>query len=58
MNRILEWFQAESDSTSVDDRQVIRERILTVGLIGAAILGAVAYYVNASIAFQQRQWGC
>ncbi len=57
MNRISQWFLAEPNSASVDDRKFIRERILTVVLIGAAILGVAAYYVNVRVAIQQSAWG-
>ncbi len=57
MNRISQWFLAEPSSASVDDRKFIRERILTVVLIGAAILGVAAFYVNVLVAFQQNAWG-
>lgn len=57
MNRISQWFLAEPDSASVDDRKFIRERILTVVLIGAAILGVAAYYVNVRVAIEQNTWG-
>jgi len=56
MNRISQWFLTDSSSTSEDDRKFIRERILTVVLIGAAILGVAAYYVNVRVAIQQSQW--
>lgn len=57
MNRISQWFLAERESAEVDDRKFIRERILTVVLIGAAILGLAAYYVNVRVAIQQSTWG-
>ena len=57
MNRISQWFLADSNSTSADDRKFIRERILTVVLIGAAILGVAAYYVNVRVAIEQSAWG-
>ena len=57
MNRISEWFLTESNSASIDDRQYIRERILTVVLIGAALLGLAAYYVNIRVALQHGDWG-
>ena len=57
MNRISQWLLPSPSSTAVDDRKFIRERILTVVLIGAAILGAVAYYVNISIAIPQGERG-
>jgi GAF domain-containing protein len=57
MNRILQWFQVEPDSPNVDDRQFIRERILTVVLMGAALLGLFAYIVNVRLAIQQNVWG-
>jgi len=57
MNRISEWFLVDSSSRSMDDRQFIRERILTVVLGAAALIGAFAYYVNIRIAIQRGGWG-
>ncbi|HBY07917.1 MAG TPA: hypothetical protein DEH22_09100 [Chloroflexi bacterium] len=59
MNRILQWFQADSGVSTVttDDRQFIRERILKVVLIGSALLGAVAYYINIRPIIAQGTWG-
>ena len=57
MNRISQWFQVNPDQASGDDRLFIRERILTVVLIGAAALGGVAYYINLQTSIQSKSWG-
>ena len=53
MNRLSEWFLAEPDAQQKDDRQFIRERILTVVLMIGALLGVFAYIVNVRTAIQQ-----
>ena len=57
MNRISGWFLADPSSASIDERQFIRERILTVVLVGATLLGAAAYFFNIRIAIQHDAWG-
>lgn len=57
MNRISQWLLAEPASSTVDDRKFIRERILTIVLIGAAIFGVAAYYINVRVAIEQSNWG-
>lgn len=56
MNRIKKWFLVESSHAEGDNRQFIRERILTVVLMGAAILGIFAYVINTYLALQQNLW--
>lgn len=56
MSRFLKWFTSEPSHSEIDDRQFIRERILTVVLMGAALLGVFAYLYNAYFAYQQKYW--
>ena len=59
MNRLIEWFQVDTNSPNevTDDRQFIRERILTAVLVGAAFFGAAAYFINLRTTFQLANWG-
>ncbi len=56
MNRVSEWFHSGPISDSNDEQQLIRERILTVVLIGAALLGAISYFGIIRISIQQDAW--
>ena len=56
MNRFTQWFQAEPSTDGQDERLFWRERILSVVLIGGAILGIVAYLTNLTQVIPNRQW--
>lgn len=56
MNQFFERFLTHSASISENEVQHWRERILSVVLIGAAVLGTVVYVINLISAIQQTNW--
>ena len=56
MNQLFERFLAHSASITENEVQHWRERILSVVLIGAALLGTGVYVINIITSIQQTTW--